>query len=97
MSGVTQEELGALDEALWRLPTVIDRTGLSEAEILRRERHGAFPPRRRIGERAVAWLASEVIRWMREQPVAGRGVALNPPPRSRARRSQSQLRVLPQG
>lgn len=89
------DEPGPLDEALWRLPTVIDRTGLSEAEILRRERDGTFPPRRRIGERAVAWLASEVIRWMRDQPVAGRGVTINPPPRGRPRKvPQTQLRVL---
>lgn len=75
----------ALDEAFWRLPTVLDRTGLSESQILRMEQDGDFPPRRRIGERAVAWLASEVIQWMRGRPLAQDVAAANVPPRSPGR------------
>lgn len=75
----------SLDEALWRLPTVLERTGLSESEILRKEQENAFPPRRRIGERAVAWLASEVIQWMRDRPLAQDVAPANAPPRGRGR------------
>lgn len=74
-----------LDEALWRLPTVLERTGLSESEILRREQEGSFPSKRRIGERAVAWLASEVVTWMRSHPRAAETGLANPPPRGRGR------------
>lgn len=74
-------DLSPLDEALWRLPTVIERTGLSSAEIDRKERDGSFPERRRIGDRAVAWLASEVVGWMREQPKAKNAPLNAPPPR----------------
>lgn len=74
-----------LDEALWRLPTVLGRTGLSESDILRKEQEGGFPKRRRIGERAVAWLASEVVQWMRDRPLAQDIAPANAPPRSRGR------------
>lgn len=57
-------------EALWRLHTVKDRTGLGSSTIDRMERVGRFPARRRIGETAVGWLASEVIDWMRARPIA---------------------------
>lgn len=75
----------ALDEAFWRLPAVLERTGLSESQILRMEQESAFPRRRRIGDRAVAWLASEVIQWMRDRPLAQDVAAANAPPRSRGR------------
>ena len=61
-------DASALDEALWRRETVIDRTGLSRSEIDRLEAAGKFPPRRLIGKAAVAWLASEVVAWMRARP-----------------------------
>ncbi len=46
-------------------------TGLSATTIWRRERDGAFPKRRRLGPRAVGWLASEVLAWAESRvPVA---------------------------
>lgn len=79
-----------LDEALWRMQMVKDRTHMSESQILRLEQDGDFPPRRRIGDRSVAWLASEVIQWMRNRPLAQDVAASNAPPRSRGRpRKQS--------
>jgi prophage regulatory protein len=89
---MSQHAPSTLDEALWRLPTVAERTGLSESEILRKEQAGGFPRRRRIGERAVAWLASEVIQWMREQPLAQEVAAVNAPPRGRGRPRKRAVR-----
>lgn len=57
-------------EALWRLHTVKERTGLGSSTIDRMERAGRFPSRRRIGETATGWLSSEVIAWMRDRPIA---------------------------
>lgn len=75
----------ALDEAFWRLPTILERTGLSESQIARKEQDGTFPLRRRIGARAVAWLASEVIQWMRTTPMAQDVASANVPPKSSGR------------
>lgn len=46
--------------ALIRLPAVIERTGLSRSSIYFFVSQGIFPKPIRIGERAVAWLSSEV-------------------------------------
>jgi predicted DNA-binding transcriptional regulator AlpA len=85
MNAIPQHPPTTLDEALWRLPVVLERAGLSGSEILRKEHEGAFLRRRRIGELAVAWLASEVIRWMRERPLAQDVTPVNAPPRGRGR------------
>lgn len=55
---------------LLRLPAVIERTGLSRSSIYRNEAAGAFPHRVKIGERAAAWLAADIDRW-----IAGRVAA----------------------
>ncbi len=69
------------DEAYLRIPEVERRTGLDHSTIYARIKKGTFPLPRMIGERAVAWLQSEVVAWMHAQPVAeGR-----PGPRSRPR------------
>lgn len=73
-------EPSMIEEAFWRLPTVEERTALDASTITRMEAAGTFPARRRIGERAVAWLASEVVAWMRAQPLAAEVAAANPPP-----------------
>jgi prophage regulatory protein len=38
---------------------------LSKSTVWRLEQQGRFPRRRRLGFRAVGWLASEVQEWMR--------------------------------
>ncbi len=45
---------------LWRLPTVKAKTTLSEPSIYRLMKQGIFPKPIKIGNRAVAWIASEV-------------------------------------
>lgn len=49
---------------LLRLPAVLARTGLSKTTIHRLEAAGRFPRRRRVGTRAVAWVAAEVDAWV---------------------------------
>lgn len=45
---------------LLRLPAVIARTGWSRSSIYRSEAAGTFPKRVKLGERASAWVASEI-------------------------------------
>ncbi|MGV1017566.1 MAG: helix-turn-helix transcriptional regulator [Fluviibacter phosphoraccumulans] len=45
---------------LWRLPTVKAKTTLSEPSIYRLMKQGIFPKPIKIGNRAVAWIASEI-------------------------------------
>lgn len=47
-----------------------DVTGLSMSTIWRREKEGSFPKRRKISQRRVGWLASEVEQWLNSREVA---------------------------
>ena len=49
---------------LERLPSVKARTGLSRSEIYRRIAAGTFPAPVKLGERASAWNAAEVDRFI---------------------------------
>ena len=53
---------------LLRRPEVERQTGLSRATIYRQMDEGTFPRPRRIGRRAVAWLASEIDAWKATKP-----------------------------
>jgi prophage regulatory protein len=55
-------------DEFWSLGTVVLKTGLSRASIYRYAARGLFPARRRIGPGRVAWLASEVLAWMKSRP-----------------------------
>ncbi len=50
-------------EALLPLPEVVRLTNLCQAEIYSRMKLGTFPVARKLGERRIAWLASEVFDW----------------------------------
>lgn len=52
---------------LLRLPEVKDRTGLSRSSINLRVSDGTFPKPVSLGARAIAWVESEVERWLRVQ------------------------------
>ncbi len=54
-------------EAILRLPTVKQRTGLSRSEIYRRESIGEFPRRVSLGARAVGWFASDIEKWVKSR------------------------------
>jgi prophage regulatory protein len=52
---------------LLRLPQVMDRVGLRPTRIYELMGDGSFPKPIRLGERAVAWLDSEVNAWILAQ------------------------------
>jgi prophage regulatory protein len=53
-----------INETNLRLPRVIEITGLSTSTIWRLEQEGKFPKRIRIGKRAIAWLSSDIQKWI---------------------------------
>ncbi len=59
-------------DRILRLPDVMRLTGLSRSQIMLAESQGKFPRRRRLLEdgRAVGWLHSELIEWIRTRPKA---------------------------
>ena len=55
-----QDLIDAVKFDLWKLPTVIAKTTLSEPTIYRLMKQGRFPKPIKIGQRAVAWKSSDV-------------------------------------
>lgn len=62
----------------WRLPRVIEVTGLSRSEIYRRMNEGTFPKSHpyRDAPKIRFWVSSEVQRWQAEQVGRGEWAAL---------------------
>lgn len=58
-----------------RLPEVERVTGLGRSSIYRLEALGRFPRHIKISDRASAWLASEVERWIEARVAASRKAA----------------------
>jgi len=52
------------NERFLRLCEVKAVTGLSRSSIVRLERLGLFPRRRRIGLIAVGWVETEIVAWI---------------------------------
>lgn len=51
----------------WRLPTVMEKVGLSKSEIYRRVAEGTFPrPRKYPGSEKTFWLSRDVLTWQLE-------------------------------
>ncbi len=46
-----------------RQPEVLARIGVSWITLMRWEKQGAFPSRRRLGPNTIAWLESEINEW----------------------------------
>lgn len=57
----------AAGEILERKPEVLRRTGISNSELYRKIAAGQFPRPVPIGARAVAFVRSEVDRWMADR------------------------------
>ena len=53
---------------LLRLPAVSKKVCLSKPSIYRKVRDGSFPKPKKIGERAVAWLETDVDAWIQGLP-----------------------------
>jgi prophage regulatory protein len=58
---------------LSRLPRLIQWVGLSRSSIYAMVACGKFPAPINIGERAVAWIDSEIEEWIRSRVEASRG------------------------
>lgn len=58
-----------------RIREVMARTGMGRSSIYRRVAEGTFPRPINVGPNTVAWLESELDRWMDEQVAASRGEA----------------------
>jgi len=56
-----------MHERILRLPTVLDRTGLSRSTIYQRQSDGDFPQSISLGGRAIGWIESEVDEWIARQ------------------------------
>ncbi len=52
------------DDKYLRVKQVCERTGLSRPTIYNMMKAGTFPISTALGARAVAWLESEIVRWM---------------------------------
>lgn len=52
------------DDRFLRMPEVRKTTGLSRAHVYYLANKGEFPKPYKIGEKASAWLLSEVMSWM---------------------------------
>jgi len=53
-----------VNDRIIRLPTVVDRTGLSRATIYRKIQKGTFPKQIQISLRCSGWRESEITEWM---------------------------------
>lgn len=53
-----------------RQPEVLARVGVSWITLLRWERRGLFPKRRRLGPNTVAWLEHEIDSWCASRTAA---------------------------
>ena len=58
--------------AIWRLPEVLRRTGLSRSTIYEMISRGDFPRQIKLGRRAIGWAADEVIEWINEKATGRR-------------------------
>lgn len=63
--------MNATKRAIYRRPTVRDRTGYSDSSIDRLEAMGLFPARVKLNPygRAVGWMVDEVDAWLQNRPV----------------------------
>jgi prophage regulatory protein len=59
------------DLEFWRLPRVMEKTGMGRTLIYDMVRDGRFPDARQLGAQATAWRSDEVLAWMAAQPPAG--------------------------
>ena len=57
-------------DRILRLPAVQEVTGLSKTTLWRLRNDGEFPAPRRLGGRAIGWVASEVEAWIASRPPA---------------------------
>ena len=59
------------DEKFLSKIEVEEKTRLSRSTIVRLENKGEFPARRRVSDRKVFWLESEVVAWIESRGKVG--------------------------
>ena len=69
--------------SIYRLPAVLEVTGLSKATVYRLLERGEFPPRVKLSPRCVGWRVADVDAWLDERAAAS-GVPVPPAPEARA-------------
>lgn len=60
---------------IWRLPEVLQQTGLSRSTIYEMISREEFPRQVKLGRRAVGWIAKDVEEWIHskvDSPPSGR-------------------------
>lgn len=58
---------------LIRISELMEMTGLSMSTLMRMERTGRLPRRRKISTQAMGWLSEEIEAWMKSLPVTPKG------------------------
>jgi prophage regulatory protein len=53
-----------LARKIWRLPDVLEQTGLSRSTIYEMISQGEFPRQINLGPRAVGWVSDDVLDWI---------------------------------
>jgi prophage regulatory protein len=53
-----------LAKKIWRLPDVLEQTGLSRSTIYEMIGRGEFPRQINLGPRAVGWIGDDVLDWI---------------------------------
>ena len=53
--------------AIYRLPAVLEITGLSKATIYRLINRGDFPPRVQLSPRCVGWRVKDIDEWLEQR------------------------------
>ena len=53
-------------KTIWRLPEVMNRTGLSRSTIYQKMSLDEFPQSVNLGLRSVGWIADEVEQWIKD-------------------------------
>ena len=64
--------------SIYRLPAVLEVTGLSKATVYRLLERGEFPPRVKLSTRCVGWRVADIDAWLAER-AAESGVPAEPP------------------
>ncbi|MEW5691615.1 AlpA family transcriptional regulator, partial [Comamonas kerstersii] len=59
-----QQDIGEHPMRFLKLKEVMEKTALSRSAIYRKMNDGEFPQSVSLGERAIAWVESEVDEWM---------------------------------
>lgn len=60
-------------DRILRLPSVIERTGLSRSTVYRKIQERTFPKPLKISERCIGWRESDVVTWLQNPDVHASG------------------------